>query len=567
MNKGLYLSVLCMTTAVYLLADGTYSTAMAQNFAPTTADPGVLIRELEDNRRGANILDDSVILPEYQDPQLDLSDEKVLDFQGITLEGSTVYTEESLAPLYNDYLGQAVSFADLHVIAQRITRQYREDGFIFSRVILPPQSIQDGFVKMQAIEGQLTDVQIVGEYQDNTGLIASMADKIRGAGGPANSRDIERYLLLIDDLPGITARSIVRPSEERAGGELIITIEENAFEGSIGFDNRGSRYVGPYRATIVGAFNSLFGLHDRTTVRGIAATEIEELRYIDITHEQQIGTEGMRFTGRAALTRTEPGGNIETLDIEGDSELLDLEVRYPIMRSRRSNLNVYAGFGALNSETDILGGAVETNDRVRNLRIGADYDFIDPWGINRVDLFVTQGLQFLGSTDDGAGRSRVNADHGFTRLNASASRVQDIFGSVSALISATGQLSNDPLLSSEEFSVGGPSFGRAYDAGEISGDRGWAGQVELRYSGVFNEMPVIQDYQAYSFIDYGRISNIDPTVGESDEESLTSYGAGVRFNMDYDMYSNFEVAVPMTDDVAAEGDDDIRFFFNILKRF
>ena len=41
----------------------------------------------------------------------------------------------------------------------------------------------------------------------------------------------------------------------------------------------------------------------------------------------------------------------------------------------------------------------------------------------------------------------------------------------------------------------------------------------------------------------------------------------MRFNMDYDFSGNLELAVPVSREVAAEGDDGARVFFNILKRF
>ncbi|TVQ84791.1 MAG: ShlB/FhaC/HecB family hemolysin secretion/activation protein [Micavibrio sp.] len=217
--------------------------ATAPPFAPTPADPGGIMRDLETERRAPAARDQAVTVPRYEDPDLDLSTEKVFVLNGVVLDEGTVYDEDRLLSFYRDFLGEEVSFADLHRIARRITRKYREDGYVFSRVILPPQRIEDGVVRLQAIEGRITNVEIVGEYSDAAGLISRLAEKIPTA-GPANTREIERYLLLIDDLPGSRARSIMRPSEERAGGELIITIEQNTFEGAVGIDNRGvSRQV------------------------------------------------------------------------------------------------------------------------------------------------------------------------------------------------------------------------------------------------------------------------------------------------------------------------------------
>lgn len=538
----------------------------AQANVPTSTQPGILGRSLESDDRGRIGSGGNIVLPQMEEDAIDGSTEKVFTLTDVVIEGSTVYDRDDLAPVFDEFIGQPVSFSDLNRIASGLTRKYREDGYIFSRVILPPQKINNGVVHLRAVEGRVANVEVTGTYKDRGGLIRSMANKIKTA-GPTNTSDIERYLLLIDDLPGITARSFVKPSQQQGGGDLVIVVEQDMFEGSASIDNRGSRFVGPWRGELVGAFNSLFGIHDRTTLRTILATQTEELQYGEITHEQQMFTEGLRVRGRYAITSTKPGGTLSPLGIEGDSELFDVEALYPLIRGRELNLGLNAGFSANNTVTE-LGGIEVGKDRIRTARLGTTLDFSDELrGINQFDLGVTQGLDVLDSTSDGAGRTRANAEHQFVRLNATATRVQDLWlPGVSALMSVTGQYSTDPLLASEEFTVGGPGFGRAYDSGELAGDRGYAGQLELRYGREVGG-DLLASYQAYSFVDYGKVKNKSPVVGEVAEDSLTSAGLGVRYNLAYDLSGYLEAAVPLNKEVNAEGDDDPRFFMTLSKRF
>ena len=279
-------------------------------------------------------------------------------------------------------------------MAQALTRQYRADGYMFSRVFLPPQEIEGGVVKLEALEGRLTEVEVVGQYEDKLGLIGDLAAKIESE-GPTNSADLERYLLLIDDLPGIKARSVLQQSETPGGGKLIITIEQDTFEGSASIDNRGSRFLGQTRATLVGAFNSLFGIHDRTTIRAIQTKDTDELRFFDLSEEIQVGTEGTRLKGRFAVTRTNPGWTLKPLDVEGDSRLLDLEVLHPLIRSRQYNLNLIGGFTALNSDSNILDIQV-SEDKVRYLHAGGRFDFTDSLaGVTQIDLRAAQGVDWF----------------------------------------------------------------------------------------------------------------------------------------------------------------------------
>jgi len=532
---------------------------------PPSAESGIITRSLERPDRPRSRLEDTIVVPDMDQAKAEGSTNKVFTLKGIVLDKSSVYQSEDFSKIYGPFVGQPVSFADLNAIAHGMTRKYREDGYIFSRVILPPQKIQDGVLHLEAVEGRIVNVSVTGNYKDHFGLIQKFADKIRSSNA-ANTKEIERYLLLIDDLPGITARSFMKPSATPGGGDLIISVEQDFFEGSVSIDNRGSRFVGRGRGELVGAFNSLFGIHDRTTLRALAAADTDELFFGEITHEEQIGSEGMRLKGRYAHTDTEPGGSLSPLFIEGDTDLFDLEALYPLFRGRQMNLNLLAGFNANNTDTDLAGVQI-AKDRIRSARLGARVDFTDPLrGVNQIEAIVSQGLDVFNATSDGIGRSRANGEHEFFKINGTVTRIQDTWWQdLSVLLSGTGQYSDDPQLASEEFTVGG-GFGRAYDAGEIAGDKGYAGLAEIRY-GRPVDSKFLQSYQAYTFIDYGHISNLNPVVGEFSEDSLSSAGVGVRFNVIHDVSGYVEWNSPITAKmINAEGDDDSRFFFSILKR-
>lgn len=534
---------------------------------PTSTDPGLLSKGMTEEKRAPSRLEETVVVPKEEASGKGLSDKKVFTLKAVVLDGSSAYTSADIAPLFKDMVGKMVSFADLNAIAQRVTRKYREDGFIFSRAVLPPQKIVDGVVHLEAVEGRIATVQVVGNFKDNNGLIHRMAEKIKSSKA-ANTKEIERYLLLIDDLPGITAKSFVKPSAVKGGGDLIIEVQEDLFEGSASIDNRGSRYLGPYRGTLVGAFNNVMGLHDRTTLRGIMTSQTHEMKFADIYHEQQIGADGFKVKGRAAITSANPDVPASPA-IDGDSVLLDLEAVYPLVRGRQYNFNLVAGMNGLNSHTDLAGIRIST-DRIRSARAGATFDFTDPLrGVNQFEVMGVHGLDIWDATNNNNNpdRSRANGEQEFLKGTVTGTRVQELWDLFSLMLSGTAQVSRDPLLAPEEFAVGGGAYGRAYDGGEITGDRGWAGVSELRYGGPVQNNQFLQSYQAYTFIDYGKVRNKEPAVGEAGEDSLTSAGIGLRFNVVHSWTGYVELDKPLNKKVASEGDRDSRLFFSVLKRF
>ena len=70
--------------------------------------------------------------------------------------------------------------------------------------------------------------------------------------------------------------------------------------------------------------------------------------------------------------------------------------------------------------------------------------------------------------------SRIDGRAVFTKVTLDVSRYQGISNEWGVYVAAMGQYAANPLLSAEEFRVGGARFGRAYNPSEISGDDGAA---------------------------------------------------------------------------------------------
>jgi len=113
----------------------------------------------------------------------------------------------------------------------------------------------------------------------------------------------------------------------------------------------------------------------------------------------------------------------------------------------------------------------------------------------------------------------------------------------SAKISMASQTASGPLYTSQQFYLGGASFGRGYGAAEISGDNGLAGSFELRFDRHPN-WRYLSGWQLYAFVDAGAVWNDGYRLG--DGLALTSAGGGVRFFLWDDFQADIGVAFPLS---------------------
>ncbi|TNE64752.1 MAG: ShlB/FhaC/HecB family hemolysin secretion/activation protein [Alphaproteobacteria bacterium] len=538
--------------------------ALAQETPPDIPDPSKLENQFDERK-----LPQSSIVIRGADEKAATAPDPNIRFvlNGVSLEGATAVSPATLASFYAPYVGQEISLGQLYGIAAEMTAYYRNEGYILSRVVVPAQSIEGGHVRLAVVEGFIGKISVEGDIAFGVKFLEAMAAKIR-ASKPLKAADLERYMLLTNDLPGVKAQAVLQASKDTPGATdltIVVTEDRAAFFAAV--NNRGSKYNGPVQVQAGVELNSVLGPMSKTGVRVIAATQTDEFKSAELRHQMFLGHEGLQLTLVGRHTRSKPGASLAELEIDSKSNSGNVSLSYPVIRTRAKSLYVQAGLDIRDTRTDILGDPF-TRDKVRKATLGATLDFIDGMnGINLVNVELGKGLDILGGKETGApNMSRPDAQSDFLKVNVSAMRLQRIVPRVSLLLDVTGQYTDYALVASEEIALGGSQYGRAFDPSEISGDRGIAGRAELRYDGT-TDNKWLNRYQVYSFIDYGTVW--DRTDSGNRSISLGSVGAGMRLTLTDTVSANFELATPIkkTADYDERWGGDVRGFFGLNLRF
>lgn len=544
-----------------------------------TVPPGAEAARIEEQLRAAPIPHTSTPRPGVSGLTLQDApqgaDQISFTLNGIDVRGNTVYGDEELSALYRDRIGKDIPLSWLFELANAITVKYRNDGYVLSRVIVPQQEIHDGRVRLDVVEGYVSDVIIQGaDGLKSKAQIERYASAIARK-RPANMADIERYLLLIRDMPGHTVDSLLRPSESSEGGaNLVLQVGFDPAMISAGIDNYGSKFLGPVQTNIRAQGNSLLQGGDQTVLRYVGSgtavpTNQVELRYFNASHSMLWGDEGSMLTLSASRIISYPGNRLHFLDTKSQSRVLTAELAHPFIRSRLTNLSGNVQFDMINAQNQLL-GTVLADDRLRVLRVGGIFDHMDNWsGVTQLSLEASLGLDIFGASKTSSPElSRARGESAFKKISFDVARVQRLTQDFNLYTGLRGQYAQDRLLSSEEFGVGGSEFGRGYDSSEITGDRGLAGRLELQYNGTTG-WDTVNDYQAFAFYDVGKVFQSDGKDGR--DSSLASVGAGVRFNISDYAGVSLTVAKPLTKEVDTRSDNGhekpLRALFSFVVRY
>ncbi len=488
--------------------------------------------------------------------------------QSITIEGMSAYTPSAIAPLYEAQIGQVVTLADMFALAQAITRRYRADGYILSQAVVPQQTIENGAVTLRVVEGFFSAVTLEGV--DETSLLGKRIRRMTNrlsAERPVTAATMEHTLLVVNDIPGLRARSVISPSQTIAGGaDLMIVIEDDILSGQVAIDNFGSRYLGPVQLSNTTHISNALGYGERITGQIVSAPAHSEMLYGYAAFQTPIGSQGTVFGVDATYSDTAPGYTLDPFDVEGFSTVFGGGFKHSFIRSREENL-----FGRLRFDWRKASSKstidITRTDRVASLRLGGDYQRVDTlWNIavNSLSFDLSKGVGLFGTSDkNDPTLSRANGDPRHTKAELEVERLQKIADDWTALAVIRGQIASHALLSAEEFGVGGHGLGRGYSPSEITGDNGFAGSFELQWASPQMHGEVMNRPQFFAFYDFGKVWNKSEVASVQKKDSLASTGFGLRTGLLNTVNTEVSVALPLTRDVATSGDREVTVYFTL----
>ena len=447
--------------------------------AQTRPDAGTLLQQIEQNR--------TLPLPPKSEPRFMPPPMKSLGDSSVTVTvtsflfaDNTLLSKEQLTPIVAFYLNRPLNFAELQHAAIAVATAYREAGWVV-RAYLPEQDIQNSTLTIQIVEAVFGAVRMEGDPQRISGAqLTRIVESAQPLGQAINGDLLDRALLLIDDLPGLSVSGRLNEGQNQAETDLFLSVTDGRqIMGDIAVDNTGSRSTGVERLTANMSYNAPFRRGD---LAGATFLHTEGSDYLRASYSLPLGSKGWRLGMNASHMAykvvTEP-----SVGAQGTSTTAGMDANYPLIRSRLKNL--YLGF-TLDQKNfdnrDMNGPTTRYNTLSASVGLNGNlYDNFGGGGANTANITLVQGnVDLAGSPNEAADAASTQTAGSFNKLRIGASRQQVVNDSLSLYANLTGQMASKNLDSSEKFYLGGSSGVRAYPSSEGGGSEGYLLNLEAR---------------------------------------------------------------------------------------
>jgi hemolysin activation/secretion protein len=474
----------------------------------------------------------------------------------------------------------------LQGVADKISEIYHQKGFILAQAFIPAQSVRNGQVIVQVLEGRLSGVTVEGNKSYSSRALLRPFTPIIGS--PVEKDTIESALLTLTNYPGVSAVGVLGAGQDVGTTNLTVRVQrEDPFELDASVDNEGSRFAGKNRGQLSASFNDLAGIADRLRVYGLYAFDRQDSSangiYGGVSYDAPVFSPRDSLHVAYSHNAYEVGNvsaDIAALDSKGSSDIAELGYRHAFMPSRLGSSSV----GLTAAKKDAVFRQLHTDrfeDKLSTLTLDYDWNRIDTRfrGINQFTLAYSHGFKGVaGALDDydttaAVPASRFGATGDFDKVTLNAQRLQRVFGSVSFLLRVNGQYSSDRLVSLEQVSIGGPDSVRAYPVAEVLADKGGTATGELILGAPgFADKPAFgnrtwgQVLQISFFFDYGLGEINDPLSNQPGTIHLAGYGGALQFNLPGRSFARLDVAKPTTDAEPTSGKD-TQYYFRLAVTF
>ena len=422
---------------------------------------------------------------EDETPSLNIPETEKVMVKDFTIDGQDIFSEDTLKALLADKKGKALSFRDIQDGADRITRYFRQKGYIVAKTYIPPQDVTAGIVHYHVEVGRFDTPSITNKTNIRDSAIRKQAQAVKE--GEYVTRDkLERAVWLVSDMAGADARVALSRGSRPGTVKLDMMVEPYVGKhGLVSADNYGSRAMGYNEYSLDYDFWNPARNGDHL-MASISTTGRHMFNW-GTNYITPLAKDGLKLTVGYNVFSYDMGDEWAMYKGVGTSRVTSLGLDYAIRRSRRHNL--YTGLRFEHSEIkdeyrayDATYGDKTGNALVLSL-YGDDQDTAGmtdwrlDWKLGHINnrAFHSDNIYARWM----AGDPDTNGD--YSKIRGHIERHQNINERSYLLLSAYGQYAFTPLDSSEHFSLGGPYGVKAYPTSEGSGDSGYITRAEYRW--------------------------------------------------------------------------------------
>ncbi len=480
--------------------------------------------------------------------QINSSTPQTLFIKEYRVIGSKTLPRGEVEKAVYGYLGPGRTEEDVEQARGALEKAYHDMGFQTVSVNVPPQRPTRGIVILQVTEATVGRLRVKGSRFYSVEQIKKMAPSLEEGTVP-NFNDVQRDIIALNQIADRQITPSLKPGAIPGTVDVELTVKDKLpLHGSIELNNRYSANTTPLRLDLSARYDNLWQLGHTIGVGFQIAPQrpSDALVYSAyyIARMPSIDWLGLMIQATRQNSEVSTLGGTNSL---GNGEVYGarLLVNLPSRRGFFHSLSL--GMDYKNFTQDLTIGDSIVSTPVSYWPFSLNYSATSIGKNYETALSAGVTFSFRGTSaqeQEEFDNRRYNADANFFYFRGSLAHTQKLPLDFQLFAQVQGQASANPLLDTEQFSLGGMSTVRGYLESVVAGDNVLCGSLELRSPSLLGWLGEGHECRVFVFLDGGVATLNDPLPEQTSQFNLWSYGIGSTIRIFDHLNGEFIIGVP-----------------------
>ena len=451
------------------------------------------------------------------------------DIWELRVEGNTLLDSKLIEQTLYPHLGPNKSLDDLNKARESLEVFYRNSGFPTVLVDIPQQNVTGGVVRLEVTEGVVSRVRVSNSRYFSIRRIKSEVPALAKGQSP-NIPEVQSQLDALNkasDDRSITP--IFRPGKTPGTVEVELKVKD-AFplHGEFEFNNFQTKDTSELRVSTSVEYGNLWQRqHSANLMYMSSPIDPEDVQVIAGTYIAPVGQDVMAAYYVDSDSNVATAGDTTVL---GAGSIFGLRYIMPRVMLDNSVYSVTLGMDYKDFDESVQAGSDTSDTPIEyvNWSLGFRGGVFGEKAKTSFGATINFGVDGLVNDQEDFESKRFGASSSYLYLSADFEYIYSFLNTAKIASKLSGQISDTPLISNEQFSVGGSKSVRGYFESQQQGDNALVLNLEIYTPSYASYFEHFSEVQLLAFLDSAVLQVRSPLPDQPEKSELFGAGVGLR---------------------------------------
>jgi hemolysin activation/secretion protein len=475
-----------------------------------------------------------------------------------TVQGNHLLSELEIDTAVYPFLGPGQSTRSVDAARAALQKAYADKGYETVAVEIPPQHVVGGVVILKVVEAPVGRLHVNGSHYFSLNKIKAQAPSL-APGQVPNFKRIKHDIIALNQWPDRQVIPSLQAGTQPQTVDVNLNVKDTLpLHGSLELNNRYSPDTTPLRLNASLTYDNLWQRGDTLNIAfQVAPQNTSDALVFSGSYLARIPNNDWLTLLLYGLTSNSNVSTVGNTNVVGDGQVIGVRALASLRGGDGFFDTLSAGIDYKNFTQDVTLAGATLPSPITYYPVTATYSasWQGDQALTQLDIGPTFNVRGFGSNPQDFDNKRYKSESNFIYLRGDVSRQQDLPRGFQIMAKAQGQISDEPLVNSEQFSVGGQDTVRGYLESEVLGDDAIIGSVEVRSPPLARYLgPRVNDWRIFMFSEGGEATALDVTPEQQSVFDVASVGLGTRIQLVNHLNGSVDVALPLLTSVVTKAD-------------